>query len=164
MNENKDFVEKVSHLDFDPGGHAQRRVWARLQQRPAAPRAWIRPLAWGACAALLLAAGSWIGMRWSGYLHCPAQSAEVIFPLQNAQCKKADGRFLISTQLECNGKDCSCTKTVTVCDEHPVTRVTRKTCRNTPAPADFNPQDPWNLWEKDIQQNTQDLLSCQNQC
>ena len=55
MNENKDFVEKVSHLDFDPGGQAQRRVWARLQQRPA-PRAWIRPLAWSACAALLLAA------------------------------------------------------------------------------------------------------------
>lgn len=161
MNADKDFVEKASRVDFDPSGQAQRRVWARLQEKPS-PRRWARPLALGASALLLLAAGSWLGMRWSSYLHCPAQPQTAV-SLQNAQCSKADGSYVFSTQLECDGKNCSCTKTLTICDEHPVTRVTRRQCTGH-APADFDPQDPWNLWDNHSQKDIQDLASCRNQC
>ena len=160
MNMPKDWMEKASRLDFDPQAAAQRRVWARLhgwQPR----RSWVRPLAWGMCAALFVLLGGWAGVRWSAYLHCPAQQpADEVFAA--AQCKNADGHFLISTQLECNGKDCSCTKTLTICDEHPVTRVTRKTCTN--AAPDFDPQDPWNLLENRSQEELKNLATCQNQC
>lgn len=160
MNMPKDWIEKASRLDFDPQAKAQQRVWARLngwQPRQHPARAW----AWGVCMALFMLLGGWAGVRWSAYLHCPAEQPAPMV-LQNAQCKKADGSFHISTQLECNGKDCSCTKTLTICDENPVTRVTRKTC--TQDGAEFNPQDPWSLLENRSQNEIKNWASCQNQC
>ena len=155
----KDWMDKASRLDFDPQAKAQQRVWARLNGwQPRRRPAWA--LAWGMVAVLLVLAGGWAGVRWSAYLHCPAEQPTA--PLQNAQCKKADGRWLISTQLECNGTDCSCTKTLTICDEHPVTRVTRQTCTN--AAPDFNPQDPWSLLENRSQDEIKNWATCQNQC
>ncbi len=163
MNDEKDILKQAAQVDFDPCNRAKNRVWARLQSSPSSHRSWARPLAWGTCAAFLLAAGSWLGVRWSAYLHCPAEApAQPAFSLQNAQCKNADGHFLISTQLECNGTNCSCTKTLTICNEHPVTHVTHKTCTQ-PSP-DFDPKDPWKLWENPSPKQIQDLASCQNQC
>ena len=160
MNTPKDWTERASRVDFDPQATAQQRVWARLngwqpQRRPA--RAW----AWGISAVLFVLLGGWAGVRWSAYLHCPAEQPAAL-GLQNAQCKKADGSFSISTQLECNGQDCFCTKTLTVCDERPVTRVTRKAC--THAAPDFDPQNPWSLLENRSENEIKNLASCQNQC
>lgn len=160
MNEEKDFLKRMAHMDFDPHQQAQRRVWNRLHQQPLFCSC-IKPLAWGLCAGVLLMLGGLAGIRFSEYMQGQPRPQETSF-WQNAQCKKADGSVLISTQLECRGADCACTKTMTVCDEHPVTRVTRKSCKT--APSDFDPQDPWNLWGNDSQKQTKDLAFCQNQC
>ena len=160
MSTEKEFLEKVSALDFDPAQQAQRRVWARVLHQ-SAPRRSLKPLAWGICAGLLLMLGGLAGRHWSQSLQAPSQPHPAAF-LQSAQCKKADGRVLFSTQLECRGTDCSCTQTMTVCDEHPITHITRKHCK-TP-PSDFDPQDPWSLWDEDSQQQTKNLAFCQNQC
>lgn len=160
MNEEKEFLEKMARMDFDPNRQAQRRVWERLQ-RQTETRPFFKPLAWGLCAGILLMLGALAGVRFSESLQGQSFPQESSF-WQTAQCKNADGRILISTQLECHGKDCSCTKTMTVCDEHPVTRVTRKSCKT--APSDFDPQDPWNLWGDDSKKQNKDLAFCQNQC
>ena len=160
MNEEKEFLEKMARMDFDPHQQAQRRVWNRLH-RQALSRPFIKPLAWGLCAGVLLMLGGLAGIRFSAYLQGQPHPQKNSF-LQNAQCKKADGSILFSTQLECRGADCSCTKTMIVCDEHPVTRITRKNCKT--APSDFDPQDPWNLWGEDSQKQIKDLAFCQNQC
>ena len=52
MNEEKDFLEKMAYMDFDPHQQAQRRVWNCLQQQPLS-RPFIKPLAWGLCAGVL---------------------------------------------------------------------------------------------------------------
>ncbi len=160
MSTEKEFLEKVSALDFDPARQAQKRVWARVLHQ-SAPRRSLKPLAWGICTGLLLMLGGISGMYWSDSLQDKDLPQSTAF-WQRAQCKKADGRVLVSTELECHGEKCSCTKTMTICDEHPVTRVTRKNCK-TP-PSDFDPQDPWNLWNDDAAKQTKDLAFCQNQC
>lgn len=161
MTPEKDWLTKAEKADFDPNGRAQRRVWARLQEKKTVFH-WKKPLAWGACAALLLAAGGLVGLRWSAYLHCPASAPEAADSFAGAQCKNATSRYLLSAELECDGATCSCTKTLTICDEHPVTRVSRKTC--TASEHAFSPQDPWKLWENNSTDQIQNPASCRNQC
>lgn len=161
MTPEKDWLKKAERADFDPNGRAQRRVWTRLQEKKAVFY-WKKPLAWSACAAVLLAAGGFFGLRWSAQLHCPDSAPEASAAFAGAQCKNSTGRYLFSAELECDGATCSCTKTLTICDEHPVTRVTRKTCK---ASADgFSPQNPWELWENNSTNQIQDPASCRNQC
>lgn len=161
MTPEKDWLKKAENADFDPAGHAQRRIWARLQEKKTVFH-WKRPLAWSACAAVLLAAGGFFGLRWSAYLHCPVAAPASASAFTEAQCKHSASRYLLSAELECDGTTCSCTKTLTICDEHPVTRVSRKTCKASAN--DFSPQDPWKLWENDSTHPIQDPASCRTQC
>ena len=102
--------KRAAQTDFDPQGRAQARVWTRLQERPS--HAWKRSVTWGMCAAVLLVLGAVAGARWSAKEYTAPRAAN---GAQMLQCKKTGSQFLLSAEIQCDGKNCSCTKKWTDC-------------------------------------------------
>lgn len=150
--------ERAAQTDFDPQGRAQARVWARLQERPI--RTWKRSVAWGVCAAVLLALGALTGAHWSAREYsAPATSTA---QPQMLQCKKSGPQFLLSAEITCDGKNCSCTKKWTDCTCTNSPCVHSKTCRlKLP---DFYQQDPKTLLDENSKIQSAGLAACQTQC
>ena len=149
--------KRAAQTDFDPQGRAQARVWARLQERPS--HAWKRSVTWGMCAAVLLVLGAVAGARWSAKEYTAPRAAN---GAQMLQCKKTGSQFLLSAEIQCDGKNCSCTKKWTDCTCTNSPCVHSKPCRlKLP---DFYPQDTETLQDENSKIQSAGLAACQTQC
>ena len=149
--------KRAAQTDFDPQGRAQARVWTRLQERPS--HVWKRSVTWGMCAAVLLVLGAVAGARWSAKEYTAPRAAN---GAQMLQCKKTGSQFLLSAEIQCDGKNCSCTKKWTDCTCTDSPCVHSKTCRlKLP---DFYPQDTETLQDETSKIQSAGLAACQTQC
>ena len=158
MTTKQPWQERAAQTDFDPKGLAQARVWARVQARPSF--AWKRSVAWGVCAAVFITLGAVTGAHWSAKEYTFPSAAHTA--PQMLQCKKTGPQFMLSAEIQCDGKNCSCTKKWTDCTCTDSPCVHSKTCRlKLP---DFYRQDSKNPADENSKIQSAGLAACQTQC